>query len=155
MLPQFVAIAFGQQKNTKRRDYATYSYTMLHQATNNYYTMSSNMRINKTCQYCNKPFVARKTTSICCSDHCSKRAYKKRKRDEKIAKVVEAQNQPFNPVVQEKEFLSIKDVCMLLGASRWTIYRLIDKGELNVAKIGNRTIVRRNEIDKLFNTQTQ
>lgn len=52
--------------------------------------------------------------------------------------------------LKSKEFLSIQEVCILLGISRRTIYRLIDKSELNVGKIGRRTLIKRSEIDKIF-----
>ncbi len=45
---------------------------------------------------------------------------------------------------------SIDETCQLVGASRWTIYRMIDKGSLKVGKLGSRTIIKRQEIDKLF-----
>ncbi|HBH06588.1 MAG TPA: DNA-binding protein, partial [Flavobacteriales bacterium] len=42
--------------------------------------MSSNMRIPKICQECGSDFIAKTTVTQYCSDRCSKRAYKKRKR---------------------------------------------------------------------------
>jgi DNA binding domain, excisionase family len=114
--------------------------------------MSSNMRIDKTCVFCNNPYVAKTTSTQYCSDTCAKRAYKKRILEDKIAKTIEQENKkrPYNPVVNEKEFLSINEVCMLLGASRWTIYRLVENGKLKAAKIGRKTIIQRAEIDNLF-----
>jgi excisionase family DNA binding protein len=114
--------------------------------------MSSNIRIEKTCEYCHNSFIAQKVTTRYCSHACARRYYKKRVRDEKLTKAIEKENtkKPFNPVVKEKEFLSIKEVCMLLGASRWTVYRMIDSGRLKAVKIGWKTIIERNEINKLF-----
>ena len=114
--------------------------------------MSSNIRIEKTCEYCHNSFHAQKVTTRYCSELCNKRGYKKRIRDEKLNKAIEEENtkRPFNPVVKEKEFLSIKEVCMLLGASRWTVYRMIDSGRVKAVKIGWKTIIERNEINKLF-----
>lgn len=37
------------------------------------------------------------------------------------------------------KLLSIEETCQMLGISRRTIYRLIDKGELKPVKIGWRT----------------
>lgn len=73
-------------------------------------------------------------------------------RDEKITKTIETENQkrPYNPVVKDKEFLSISEVCMLLGASRWTIYRLVESGKVKAAKLGRKTLIKRVEIDNLF-----
>ena len=114
--------------------------------------MSSNIRIEKTCEQCDNKFIAKKTVSKTCSDHCAKLLYKKKKRNEKINAAIEQENlkKPFNPVVSQKEFLSIDETCQLIGASRWTIYRLIDNGKLQAAKVGSRTIIKRQSIDNIF-----
>lgn len=46
--------------------------------------MSSSLEIQKICLFCGKEFIAKKTTTQCCSLQCSQHAYKKRKREEKI-----------------------------------------------------------------------
>lgn len=46
--------------------------------------MSSTLQIPKFSQFCGKAFVAQKTTTKCCSHTCGSRAYKKRKREEKV-----------------------------------------------------------------------
>jgi excisionase family DNA binding protein len=114
--------------------------------------MSSNIRMQKKCQNCGKSFIARTTVTQFCSDICSKRSYKKRKREGKILNAIEREKVqiPFNLVVKEKEFLSIDETCQLLGASRWTIYRLISDSKLPATKLGRRTIIKRSHIDKLF-----
>jgi excisionase family DNA binding protein len=53
--------------------------------------------------------------------------------------------------LREKEFLSILEVATLLGASRWTIQRMVKSNRLPVAKLGSRTIIKRASIDNLFN----
>jgi excisionase family DNA binding protein len=115
--------------------------------------MSSNIRIEKVCLYCGINFTAKTTVTQFCSDICAKRSYKKRKRDGKILASIDRDKQvnPFNPILKQKDFLSIEETCQLVGASRWTIYRLIDNGRLKAAKIGRRTIIKRIEIDNLFN----
>jgi excisionase family DNA binding protein len=115
--------------------------------------MSSNIRIEKTCQQCGENFTAKTTVTQFCSDSCAKRAYKARIRAVKIETTIEDQNKLklFNPVVNQKEFLSVKETCQLIGASRWTIYRMIDSGNIKIAKFGNRTIISRKEINNLFN----
>ncbi len=115
--------------------------------------MSSNIRISKICQYCGKEFIAKTTVTKFCGDACAKRAYKKRKREEKVMKVnpVEKQQMEYNQSkIKDKEFLSIEETCTLLGASRMTIYRQIKQGNIKAAKLGRRTIIKRSEIDKLF-----
>jgi len=114
--------------------------------------MSSNIRLQKTCQHCGNRFTAKTTVTQFCSDTCAKRAYKQRKRGEKIEVAIkeEFEQKPFNPIVNQKEFLSVKETCQLIGASRWTIYRLIDGGNLKASKLGSRTIIARTEINNLF-----
>ena len=54
--------------------------------------------------------------------------------------------------LKTKEFLSVQEAAELLGASRWTIQRLVQRNVLNAAKLGRRTILKRSEIDNLFKT---
>ena len=133
---------------------------MLHRATSSYprqqpatsSNMSSNIRIEKTCHHCGETFVAKTTVTKFCSDRCAKMNYKKRKREEKLQGAIEQEQHkaPVTGIVSNKDFLSVKDVCVLLGASRWTIYRMIDNGQLKAAKIGRRTIISREAINQLF-----
>lgn len=87
-----------------------------------------------------------------CSDSCAKRAYKKRKRDEKVGIAIkqEAEKSAYNSVISDKEFLTIEEACQLINASRWTIYRLIDKGELKAGRIGRNVRIPRRFINELF-----
>ncbi|MEM6515045.1 MAG: helix-turn-helix domain-containing protein [Bacteroidota bacterium] len=115
--------------------------------------MSSNIRVPKVCQHCGNEFIAKTTVTKYCGDGCAKRAYKKRKREEKVQDVapVVAQKQEYNQAqLKDKDFLSIAETCELLGASRMTLYRQIKNGTINAAKIGRRTIIKRSEIEKLF-----
>ena len=49
--------------------------------------MSSNIRVPKICQHCGTEFIAKTTVTKFCTDNCAKRAYKVRKRNEKIDSV--------------------------------------------------------------------
>lgn len=115
--------------------------------------MSSKIRVPKICQHCGVEFIAKTTVTQYCGDNCSKRAYKKRQRDNKLKDVAPTaiQKQRFiQEQINVKDFLSIAETCKLLGASRMTIYRQIKAGNIRAAKIGSRTIIKRTEIDKLF-----
>ncbi|NBG66402.1 helix-turn-helix domain-containing protein [Acidiluteibacter ferrifornacis] len=115
--------------------------------------MSSNLRIPKICQDCGSDFIAKTTVTQYCSDRCAKRAYKKRKRKQKVEAVPTLSQQKVNhskEIVGDKEFLSIKETCQLLGTSRMTIYRQIKSGTIPAAKVGARTIIKRTDIEKLF-----
>tara|TARA_R110002096_G_C14196168_1_gene688430 strand:- start:16 stop:372 length:357 start_codon:yes stop_codon:yes gene_type:complete len=117
--------------------------------------MSSNIRIQRICQFCNNEFTAKTTVTQYCSDVCAKRAYKQRKKQENIkASIKETRRIITLPIEQlkAKEFLTIAEACKLLSVSRWTIWRRIKSNEIKASKIGSRTIIKRTEIDKLFIT---
>ena len=132
--------------------------------------MSSTIKLPKFCNHCGKAFIAQKTTTQFCGHPCASRAYKQRKREEKVntefknqqSKIVSAAPAVTSETLQapqagnqtnlrDKEFLSIVEVAALLGASRWTIQRMIKSNRLPVAKLGSRTIIKRASIDNLFN----
>ena len=115
--------------------------------------MSSNISIQKICEMCGNEFTAQKTTTRCCSHKCSNRAYKQRKREEKIEQVnivtQKVRSQPIEDI-KAKEFLTVRDVSTLLGYSRHTVYRLIKRGDLECINLGTRMIrIKRSSIDAL------
>lgn len=113
--------------------------------------MSSNIRIEKTCLFCGDIFIAKTTVTKYCSNNCAKRAYKKRKRQE-LLQAADASSPVDVPEhsIRSKDFLSVEETCKLLGTSRWTIYRMIDRKQLKSAKLGRRTIIMRTDIENLF-----
>lgn len=120
--------------------------------------MSSNIRIQRVCQHCGNDFIAKTTVTRYCSGICSKRAGKTRKRIKNIEKSnKETRLLRIQPIeeLNVKAFLSIAETCKLIGVSRRTIYRMIDRDELKIAKVCSRTIIRRCDIDNLFNLPKQ
>lgn len=120
--------------------------------------MSSNISIQKVCEYCGKDFTAKTTVTRCCSDDCAKKAYKARKRAEKInnaIEVVEVKKQKkVKPIedLREREFLTAKEVSILLNCSVRSVYYYISNGIIEATNLGNRlTRIKRSNIDKLFN----
>lgn len=98
-------------------------------------------------------FEARKTTSKTCSDLCAKKAYKSRKRAEKLGKSHEQTERIKNKPIEDlktQEFLTVDETARLVRISRRTLYRLIERRELHTTKLGRRTVIRRVDIDKLF-----
>lgn len=118
--------------------------------------MSSNLFIPKTCQHCGNAFTARTTVTKYCCDTCAKRAYKARKRKEKIQATLEKdlkeETQAQNPnTINHKDFLSVTEVSQLIGVSRWTIQRMIKQGRLKAVSFGRKRIIARHQIENLFN----
>lgn len=118
--------------------------------------MSSNLEIIKKCQFCDSEFIAKTLVTRYCSHKCNSRHYKKKERDKKInaatSDKVASQNSKiiYNPEINSKDFLSIKETSSLLGISERTIFRLVKSGVLISNKVGGRRILKRSDINKLF-----
>ena len=120
--------------------------------------MSSNLYIPKTCKHCGNAFTARTTVTQYCGNSCAKKAYKARKRKEKIQSTLNADMKQKNEVVEvqnpnavnNKDFLSVTEASQLIGVSRWTIQRMIQQGRLKAVPFGRKRIVARWQIENLF-----
>ena len=118
--------------------------------------MSSNLKIKRICAWCGKEFIAQKTTTACCSKQCANALYKKRKRDEAIKtnnQIVEKKIEE-KPIerIKNKPFLTITETAIYLGVTRPTVYGYIKRGELKVSRLGFKYFLKKEDIDKLFNT---
>lgn len=116
--------------------------------------MSSNLQVQRICQYCGTEFTARTTVTKYCSKICTSRDIKARKRAEKVqqsnAETQRMKNKPIEEL-KAKEFLTVTDVSKLVGCSRQNVYKLINTGKLKATNIlEKKTIVRRCDLDKLF-----
>ncbi|MFN8429801.1 MAG: helix-turn-helix domain-containing protein [Spirosomataceae bacterium] len=121
--------------------------------------MSSNIQVPKICQHCGQTFIAKTTVTKFCSHKCSSRNYKKRAKEAKVNATLEAttdqliqkfQTSKTSSGNQSKEFLSINEVSDLLGVSRWTINRMVQRGDLTVKQVGRKKIMSRQQIDAFF-----
>jgi len=121
--------------------------------------MSSNIQIQRICQHCGSEFTARTTVTKYCSDNCAKRAYKARKRNEKVlqsnTETNKARTRPIEDL-KSLEFLTVTQVSKLIGCSRQNVYKLINSGKLKATNIlEKKTIVTRADLDELFNKKTK
>lgn len=118
------------------------------------YKMSSNIEVQRICQYCGKEFTARTTVTQYCGDDCAKRAYKARQRAAKVeVSNKETQRIKAKPIeeIKAKEFLSVRDVATLLNCSVRSVYYYIKSGNIKAVNLAKRaTRVKRSDIDKLF-----
>lgn len=84
--------------------------------------------------------------------------YKKRKCNDAI----KANNQIVEKRIEEKPIESLKDKPLLiisetsiyLGVSRPTVYSYIKRGELKVIRLGYKYLLKKEDIDELFNHPT-
>lgn len=116
--------------------------------------MSSNIKVRRICEYCGKEFVGQKTTTRYCSPECNRKDYKQKSRNARILKAEDTARQrgPSPEVdieqIKAKEFLTAREAALLLGTSRRTLYRMIETRLVNAV---NLTIIRRSDIEALFN----
>jgi excisionase family DNA binding protein len=121
--------------------------------------MSSKIEVQRICQHCSNEFTARTTVTKYCSDNCAKRAYKARKRAEKIkqssSETIRIKQQPIEQL-KTKEFLTVREVAQLLNCSIRSAYYYIESGTISAVNLGQRlTRVKRSEIDKLFQSSNK
>ena len=78
--------------------------------------MSSNIFVNRVCQWCGKEFVGRTTTTNYCSHRCSGLAYKERKRQAKLEKVQEEFERVKGcpPELEKQEFLTPRQAARVI-----------------------------------------
>lgn len=119
--------------------------------------MSSNIFVNRVCQWCGKEFVARTTTTNYCSHRCSGLAYKERKRQAKLEKVQEEFERVKGcpPELEKQEFLTPRQAARVIGICYKTIYNYINNGSLKTWKLCRKTLIRRADIDALFSTSSE
>jgi excisionase family DNA binding protein len=116
--------------------------------------MSSKIEVQRICQHCGNEFTARTTVTQYCGNVCAKRAYKAKMRAAKV-EVSNKQTQQIKaqPIeeLKAKEFLTVREVALLLNCSIRSAYYYIESGNINAVNLGQRiTRVKRSEIDKLF-----
>ena len=119
------------------------------------------MAIPKTCTYCGKAYIAKTTLTRYCCHICNSRHWKQKAKEEKIQNSLIGQQQTMQsqqtlPTVNSislanKNYLCVQDAADLIGVSRWTINRMIKRGDLQIHKFGRKKIIERSQIDKLFN----
>ena len=111
------------------------------------------MEVQRKCQWCGKPFIAHTMVTRFCSKSCTEKAYKDRKRKQKLQEYEARQSeQPMQEVgiVGSKPFLSPAEAATLLGISRATIYRHMATGIIRALQLRGRTIIRKSDIEKMF-----
>jgi excisionase family DNA binding protein len=116
--------------------------------------MSSNIKIPKVCEHCKETFIAKTTVTRFCSTSCAGKAFKNRKSKELLQTIqMEEYRKSVGinmDLIQAKEFLSIKEACLLLGVSRMSLHRYIKKKMIITHKLGGKVIIKKQAITKLF-----
>jgi excisionase family DNA binding protein len=119
--------------------------------------MSSNIKVQRICQYCGIEFTARTTVTKFCSLKCSSKGYKAKVRNVKVISCNnETRIKKSKPVeeLKQKEFLTVRDLATLLTSSTRTVYHLIKQGRIQAVNLSERKmLIKRSTIDLLFDLQ--
>ena len=75
----------------------------------------------------------------------------------KVSKEIDNQDNDINDTqilnpnsLLTKSYLSIQDTADLIGVSRWTINRMVKRGDLQIHKFGRKKIIQKEQIENLF-----
>ena len=121
--------------------------------------MSSNIRINKICKHCGEVFVAKTFKTQFCSHSCNSKDYKKREKIRKIEESKEeyksdlknSKSQSMNmEELKSKIYLSIAEVCLLVGMSDSTIRKFVKEGKLKTIRLGKKHLILKSQIENLM-----
>ena len=112
------------------------------------------MEVRKICQWCGKPFIAKKTTTCYCSYQCSNLGYKERIRERKrqMRKMQELL-QP-KQAAEGQDFFSFVQAAKLMGVTRQYVYKLVKESKLRASRIsGKKSFIRRADIELMLKTK--
>ncbi|WLT40938.1 helix-turn-helix domain-containing protein [Paramuribaculum intestinale] len=118
----------------------------------NTYDMSSNIKIEKVCEWCGNKFTAQTTVTRFCSKRCSEHSYKERMRQRKIAlSNQETKLQSGNGSKwRNKDFLTPTQAAELLGIGRMSVYRYIRAGKIKVNRFDRKTLISKADLLAMF-----
>ena len=121
--------------------------------------MSSNIRINRICKHCGEVFVAKTFKTQFCSHSCNSKDYKKREKIRRMEEFKEeyksdlknSKSQSMNmEELKSKIYLSIAEVCLLVGMSDSTIRKFVKEGRLKTIRLGKKHLILKFQIENLM-----
>lgn len=117
--------------------------------------MSSNIKIERICEWCGNRFMAQTTVTRFCSKRCAEHSYKERMRQKKMA-LSNQETIQYNPdrKSREKDFLTPTETAQYLGVGRTYIYDCINRGKIKVTRIGRKTLISKADIQAMFDFLT-
>ena len=115
----------------------------------NTYNMSSNIRIERICEWCGNKFIAQTTVTRFCTKRCAEHSYKERLRQKKMA-VSNQETAQTNIKWRDKDYLTPTQAAELLGIGRMSIYRYIRNGKIKVVRFARKTLISKADIQAMF-----
>ncbi|ROT13762.1 MULTISPECIES: helix-turn-helix domain-containing protein [Muribaculaceae] len=115
--------------------------------------MSSNIKVERICEWCGKKFIAQTTVTRFCSKRCAEHSYKERLRQKKLA-VSNQETAQTNFKRRDKDYLTPTQAADLLGIGRMSIYRYIRNGKIKVVRFERKTLISKADIQAMFDFLT-
>ena len=115
----------------------------------NTYDMSSNIKVERICEWCGKKFIAQTTVTRFCSKRCAEHSYTERLRQKKLA-VSNQETAQTNFKRRDKDYLTPTQAAELLGIGRVSIYRYIRNGKIKVVRFARKTLISKADIQAMF-----
>ena len=115
--------------------------------------MSSNIKVERICEWCGKKFIAQTTVTRFCSKRCAEHSYKERLRQKKLA-VSNQETAQTNFKRRDKDYLTPTQAAELLGIGRMSIYRYIRNGKIKVVRFARKTLISKADIQAMFDFLT-
>lgn len=113
--------------------------------------MSSNIKIERICEWCGNRFMAQTTVTRFCSKRCSVHSYKERMRQKKMAlSNMETSQCNLDRKSKDKDFFTPTETAQYLGVGRTYIYDCINRGKIKVTRIGRKTLISKADIQSMF-----
>ena len=122
------------------------------------------MEVKRICQWCGKPFMAKKTTTNYCSPQCSKRGYKHRMKERRmelreIQEMLELKRKleemlELKRKLESQEYFTFSQAARLMGVSRQYVYKLVKEDKLRASRLSSRmSLIRRSDIELMLKTK--
>ena len=112
------------------------------------------MEVKRICQWCGKPFIAKKTTTCYCSPQCSKRGYKHRMMERKMELRHMQEMQELRSSLEKQEYFTFSQAARLMGVSRQYIYKLVKEEKLRASRLsGKMSLIRRADIELMLKSK--
>ena len=112
------------------------------------------MEVKRICQWCGKPFMAKKTTTNYCSPQCSKRGYKNRMKERRMEMREFQEMLEVKSKLESQEYFTFSQAARLMGVSRQYVYKLVKEDKLRASRLSSRmSLIRRTDIELMLKTK--
>jgi predicted DNA-binding protein (UPF0251 family) len=120
--------------------------------------MSSNIAVQKICEFCGNKFTAKTLFTRYCSKRCNSRHYKQVAQAEKAkilgTQVTTTETSPVETLIYtDQDYFELNEAAQIMRISKRTLYRLLASRKLKKKKILTRTVILREDIKMFFAIQ--